>query len=246
MAIQVNQEFPHCEAVRDHAARAPAAHRRRQRAGRDRLLLGDLPRRARRDARSRRPGPMDVRLQHRHRQEEVRRAMAVRMGIDIGGTFTDLALFDEESGHVHVTKAASTPGEPHRAVNAVINKAGIDNATIPRPGTRHDRGHQRPPGAQDATAGVDNHPWLQRRGVHPEDEPQAPLRPAVGQADPVRGAAALPGGGRALQLQGRDRRAAGRGGGTPRRPPAARRGALRHRRVLPVLLRQPGQRAAHA
>ena len=56
--------------------------------------------------------------------------MAVRMGIDIGGTFTDLALFDEESGHVHVTKAASTPGEPHRAVNAVINKAGIDNATI--------------------------------------------------------------------------------------------------------------------
>ena len=56
--------------------------------------------------------------------------MAVRMGIDIGGTFTDLALFDEESGQVHVTKAASTPGEPHRAVNAVINKAGIDNATI--------------------------------------------------------------------------------------------------------------------
>ena len=56
--------------------------------------------------------------------------MAVRMGIDIGGTFTDLALFDEESGHVHVTKAASTPGEPHRAVNDVIGRAGIDNGTI--------------------------------------------------------------------------------------------------------------------
>ena len=73
---------------------------------------------------------MDVGRELRHRQEEVKRAVAVRMGIDIGGTFTDLALFDEESGQVHVTKAASTPGEPHRAVNAVINKAGIDNATI--------------------------------------------------------------------------------------------------------------------
>ncbi len=52
------------------------------------------------------------------------------MGIDIGGTFTDLALFDEESGHVRVTKAASTPGEPHRAVNDVIGRAGIDNSTI--------------------------------------------------------------------------------------------------------------------
>ncbi len=56
--------------------------------------------------------------------------MAVRMGIDIGGTFTDLALFDEESGQVQVTKAASTPGEPHRAVNDVIGRAGIDNGTI--------------------------------------------------------------------------------------------------------------------
>ena len=56
--------------------------------------------------------------------------MAVRMGIDIGGTFTDLALFDEESGEVQVTKAASTPGEPHRAVNDVIARAGIDNSTI--------------------------------------------------------------------------------------------------------------------
>ena len=56
--------------------------------------------------------------------------MAVRMGIDIGGTFTDLALFDEESGQVQVTKAASTPGEPHRAVNDVISRAGIDNGTI--------------------------------------------------------------------------------------------------------------------
>ena len=56
--------------------------------------------------------------------------MAVRMGIDIGGTFTDLALFDEESGEVQVTKAASTPGEPHRAVNDVIGRAGIDNGTI--------------------------------------------------------------------------------------------------------------------
>ena len=38
--------------------------------------------------------------------------MTVRVGIDVGGTFTDLALFDEDAGEVVVTKAPSTPQSP--------------------------------------------------------------------------------------------------------------------------------------
>src|SRR3990172_12779313 len=56
--------------------------------------------------------------------------MTVRVGIDVGGTFTDLALFDESSGQVRVTKAPSTPGEPSGGVNAVIAKAEVDNGLI--------------------------------------------------------------------------------------------------------------------
>ncbi|MGN6872587.1 MAG: hydantoinase/oxoprolinase family protein [Solirubrobacteraceae bacterium] len=38
------------------------------------------------------------------------------VGVDIGGTFTDLMLHDSESGAVHVHKVPSTPGAPDRAM----------------------------------------------------------------------------------------------------------------------------------
>jgi N-methylhydantoinase A len=52
------------------------------------------------------------------------------MGIDVGGTFTDLALFDEDTGTVRVSKSATTPGVPSEGVNTVIAKAGIDHRAI--------------------------------------------------------------------------------------------------------------------
>ncbi len=39
-----------------------------------------------------------------------------RIGVDVGGTFTDLILVDEETGRVTVEKVASTPDDPARAV----------------------------------------------------------------------------------------------------------------------------------
>lgn len=38
------------------------------------------------------------------------------VGVDIGGTFTDLMLYDTESGAVHVHKVPSTPAEPEQAM----------------------------------------------------------------------------------------------------------------------------------
>ena len=42
--------------------------------------------------------------------------MAWRVGVDSGGTFTDVCLFDDESGRVEVWKVSSTPDDPSRGI----------------------------------------------------------------------------------------------------------------------------------
>ena len=42
--------------------------------------------------------------------------MSIRVGVDIGGTFTDFCAFDEASGALHSLKVLSTPAEPGREV----------------------------------------------------------------------------------------------------------------------------------
>jgi len=55
--------------------------------------------------------------------------MTYRIGIDIGGTFTDFALFDDERRDMVTYKSLTTPAQPERAVLegvlAVADKAGI-------------------------------------------------------------------------------------------------------------------------
>ena len=42
--------------------------------------------------------------------------MAWRIGIDSGGTFTDVCLFEDATGMVAVWKVPSTPDDPSRAI----------------------------------------------------------------------------------------------------------------------------------
>ena len=49
--------------------------------------------------------------------------MGLRIGVDVGGTFTDLLVYDEETGGVAFAKTASTPQEPERGVLAAIEEA---------------------------------------------------------------------------------------------------------------------------
>ena len=55
--------------------------------------------------------------------------MTCRIGIDIGGTFTDFALFDDERHDVVTHKALTTPAEPEQAVldglQVLAHKAGV-------------------------------------------------------------------------------------------------------------------------
>jgi len=47
---------------------------------------------------------------------------SIRIGIDTGGTFTDVVAFDEESGELVTTKTPSTPGNPADGFMAGIDK----------------------------------------------------------------------------------------------------------------------------
>lgn len=48
--------------------------------------------------------------------------MTVRIGVDTGGTFTDIVLYDPDTGEVNITKAPSTPPEFDRGVLTGIDK----------------------------------------------------------------------------------------------------------------------------
>lgn len=61
----------------------------------------------------------------------------LRIGVDTGGTFTDVVAFDPADGAVTVTKVPSTPGDPARAVIAGVvdilgrvDSAGEDVASV--------------------------------------------------------------------------------------------------------------------
>ncbi|MEM7742579.1 MAG: hydantoinase/oxoprolinase family protein [Pseudomonadota bacterium] len=60
--------------------------------------------------------------------------MAWRIGIDIGGTFTDVALVEETTGRIGVAKVPTTPGDFGQGVldgmQAVIAKYGIDPSEV--------------------------------------------------------------------------------------------------------------------
>src|SRR2546428_13675223 len=57
-----------------------------------------------------------------------RKPPSLRIGIDTGGTFTDVVTLDASSGAMRVTKVASTPLNPAiglvRGVNEILRQAG--------------------------------------------------------------------------------------------------------------------------
>ncbi|QEC46535.1 hydantoinase/oxoprolinase family protein [Baekduia soli] len=58
----------------------------------------------------------------------------MRLGVDVGGTFTDLLVIDEEAGEVHVEKVPTTTGDPAAGVldgaTRLLERAGLDPAGL--------------------------------------------------------------------------------------------------------------------
>jgi N-methylhydantoinase A len=52
--------------------------------------------------------------------------MATRIGVDVGGTFTDLIFYDDESGEIRVAKEPTTPASPEEGVVRAVQGAVPD------------------------------------------------------------------------------------------------------------------------
>ena len=53
---------------------------------------------------------------------------SLRIAVDIGGTFTDMACFDESNGQISFGKALSTHGHLHDGIQNTLDGAGVDLA----------------------------------------------------------------------------------------------------------------------
>ncbi|GAA3749542.1 N-methylhydantoinase A [Spinactinospora alkalitolerans] len=54
----------------------------------------------------------------------------LRVAVDVGGTFTDVCVFDESTEHTTVAKVPSTPSDPMRAVLNGVAEAGVDLSDV--------------------------------------------------------------------------------------------------------------------
>src|SRR6266508_3469095 len=62
-------------------------------------------------------------------------AVTARLGVDIGGTFTDLVVIDETSGAARVDKVLTTPKDPAHAVEQGIGSL-LEESAIPASAVR--------------------------------------------------------------------------------------------------------------
>ena len=92
---------------------------------------------------------------------------AFRLGCDIGGTFTDFVLVNDETGTFSIYKCLTTPSDPSDAVETGIR--GLEQQT---PGFMPEvaeiihgttSGHQRHNRAERCPHRVDNHQRIQGR-----------------------------------------------------------------------------------
>jgi N-methylhydantoinase A len=62
--------------------------------------------------------------------------MSYRLGVDVGGTFTDLLLINEESGETHTAKVPSTPEDSSigvlNGVDQICDESGVDPTMVRR------------------------------------------------------------------------------------------------------------------
>lgn len=56
--------------------------------------------------------------------------MRYGLGVDVGGTFTDTVIVDEESGRMHIVKVPTRPRRPDQSVAEALEKGNIDLTAI--------------------------------------------------------------------------------------------------------------------
>jgi N-methylhydantoinase A len=54
----------------------------------------------------------------------------LRIGVDVGGTFTDIFVYDEEAGEIRSDKVLTTPENQALGVMSSLTTASVDPAEI--------------------------------------------------------------------------------------------------------------------
>ncbi len=54
----------------------------------------------------------------------------IRVAVDVGGTFTDICIMDEDSGAIRIEKTASTPDDPLQAIMNGVEQGRIDLSEV--------------------------------------------------------------------------------------------------------------------
>ncbi|RUZ41299.1 hydantoinase/oxoprolinase N-terminal domain-containing protein, partial [Mesorhizobium sp. M7A.F.Ca.US.003.02.1.1] len=54
----------------------------------------------------------------------------IRVAVDVGGTFTDICIMDEDSGAIRIEKTASTPDDPMQAIMNGVEQGRIDLSEV--------------------------------------------------------------------------------------------------------------------
>ena len=107
---------------------------------------------------------------------------AIRLSADVGGTFTDVAAFDEATGELRLGKTLTTPQRLVTGIENGVGKAGTRirrGAAVP---ARHHGRDQHHPGTQRRAMRAADHAGLPR---HLRDRPRQPagvLQPVLPQA----------------------------------------------------------------
>ena len=53
-----------------------------------------------------------------------------RVAVDVGGTFTDVCIMDEDTGQIRIEKTPSTPDDPMRAIMTGVSDAKVDLSQV--------------------------------------------------------------------------------------------------------------------
>ncbi|MDC0431366.1 hydantoinase/oxoprolinase family protein [Paracoccaceae bacterium] len=53
-----------------------------------------------------------------------------RVAVDVGGTFTDVCIMDEDTGEIRIEKTPSTPDDPMRAIMTGVEDAKVDLSSV--------------------------------------------------------------------------------------------------------------------